>query len=247
MVIDLVGLAVALITALLLAVLTRLRRKSTPRLRPITALTRLYQAFGLSVEDGTRLLLALGGGSILTRHAAAAFAGLGLLREVAQKASVSDRPPVAISGEAPLALLSQDSLQAGYRSIGAAEYYQPANGRLGGLTPFSAAAATMTIIGDEQVSAVALIGHFGIEAALISDAADRAGSTLLGASSDPAAQSALYATASETLIGEELFAAPAYLSGRASFVAGLTVQDILRWLVVAGLLGGAALKVVGIF
>jgi hypothetical protein len=245
--IDFVGLGLVAFTALLLAALTRVRGRSTLRLRPIAGLTRLYRAFGLGVEDGSRLLVALGAQALLTRHAAAALAGLGLLREVSQKASVSDRPPVAASGEGALALLSQDSLQAGYRAIGAAEYYQPSTGRLAGLTPFSSAAATMTMVSDEDVSAVALIGHFGMEAALLSEAAERSNATLLGASSDPAAQAALYATASETLIGEELFAAPAYFSGRASFVAGLTVQDVLRWLIVVGLLVGAALKIFGIF
>jgi hypothetical protein len=172
--------------------------------------------------------------------------GLGLLREISEKASVSDRSPISAAGDASLALLSQDMLQAGFRAIGAAEYYQPATGRLAGLTPFSSAAATMTMLSDEHVSAVALVGHFGTEAALLADAADRSNATLVGGSSDGASQASLYATASEALIGEELYAAPAYFSGRPTFVAGLTVQDILRWLIVIGLLAGAALKVVGI-
>ena len=49
-----------------------------------------------------------------------------------------------------------------------------------------------------------------------------------------------------TLIGEELFAAGAYLGAGASHVASLTVQDILRWVVILALLGGAAVKLVGI-
>jgi hypothetical protein len=246
-VIDVVGLGLVVFTALLLALLTRLRRKSPPRLRPITGLARLYRAFGLSVEDGTRLLLGLGAQSFLSRHAAAGLAGLALLREVSQKASVSDRPPVSASGDAALALLSQDSLHAGYRVIGAAEYYQPSTGRLAGLTPFSAAASTMSMVHDEDVSAVALVGHYGMEAALLSEAADRSNATILGASSDPAAQAALYATASDALIGEELYAAPAYFSGRPTYAAGLSVQDVLRWLIIIGLVIGAVLKILGIF
>jgi hypothetical protein len=246
-VVDLVGLGVVGLSGLLLLVLTRLKRKSIPRLRPIAGLTRLYRAFGLSVEDGSRLLVVLGGQSLLTRHAAAGLAGLGLLREVSQNASASDRPPVAVSGEAALALLAQDSLQAGYRAVGAGEYYQPTTGRLAGLTPFSSAAATMTMIHDEHVSTVALVGHFGMEAALLSEAADRSGAVLVGASSDLAAQAGLYATASEALIGEELYAAPAYFGGHPSFIAGLTVEDILRWLIVVGLMAGGALKILGLF
>jgi len=242
---DLLGVGIAVLSALLLVVLGRIRRASAARLRLIPGLTRLYRAFGLSVEDGTRLLVALGGQSLLTRNGSSALAGLGLLREVSQKASVSDRPPLAVAGESALALLAQDTLHAGYRAIGAAEFYQPVTGRLAGLTPFSAAAATMPMLDDEQVSVAALIGHFGVEAALLADAAERSNVLLIGATGDPAAQSVLYATAAESLIGEELFAAPAYFANRPMPAASLAVQDILRWVIIVGLLLGAVLKVSG--
>src|SRR5574340_968500 len=170
---DLLGLAVVGLATFLLVLLTRMRRRSTPSLRPIAALTRLYRAFGLSVEDGSRLLVVLGGEGLLGRHGAAGLAGLGLVREVSEKASASDRPPVAVAGEAALALLAQDSLQAGYRTIGAGEYYQPTTGRLAGLTAFSSAAATLSMMSDESVSTPALVGKYGVKAALLSEAADR--------------------------------------------------------------------------
>ena len=243
--IDWLGFGLAAIAGLLLAVLARLRRRAPARLRSIPAFSRLYRAFGLSVEDGTRLLVGLGSGGLLTGNSASALAGLGVLRDVAQKASVSDRPPVAVAGDAGLALLAQDTLQAGYRAIGAGEYYQPVTGRLAGLTPFSSMAATMPMLDDDSVSVTALFGHFGAETGLLSDAAERSNVLLIGATADPAAQSVLYATASEALIGEELFAAPAYLTNAPAASASLAVQDILRWLIIAGLLLGAVLKVLG--
>jgi hypothetical protein len=56
----------------------------------------------------------------------------------------------------------------------------------------------------------------------------------------------LYAGSQDALIGEELFAAGAYLGAESSHAASLTVQDILRWLVILALLGGAALKFLGV-
>jgi Domain of unknown function (DUF6754) len=244
--VDIVSLGLVGLAAFLLLVLSRLRRRSTSRLRLIPGLTRLYRAFGLSVEGGTRILVSLGSPNVLSRDFGASLAGLALLREVSQKASASDRPPLAVSGEASLALLSQDSLHAGYGAIGASEYFQPETGRLAGLTPFSMAAGTMPMLGDEQVSAVALIGHFGIESALLAEAADRSNAFIVGSSAGPAAQAALFATASEVLVGEELFAAPAYFAGDNSASAGLTVQDALRWLIVIGLCVGVALVILGV-
>ena len=166
--------------------------------------------------------------------------------EAAEGRALPPRRELAAAGEASLAILAQDSLAAGYAAVGAAEYFQPSTGRLTGMTPFSAAAGIMPILGDEQVSAAALVGHFGLEAALVSDAAERANTVLIGASDDPAAQAALYASASDALIGEEMFASPAYLGAGPAHVASLAVQDILRWLVIAALLAGTAFKLFGL-
>jgi hypothetical protein len=68
----------------------------------------------------------------------------------------------------------------------------------------------------------------------------------IGASDDVVGQAVLFAGTQESLIGEELFAAGAYLGSGASHTASLTVQDILRWLVIIALLGGAFAKFAGI-
>jgi hypothetical protein len=50
------------------------------------------------------------------------------------------------------------------------------------------------------------------------------------------------------LIGEELFAAGAYVGAGAAHDASLTVQDILRWLVIVAILIGSLLKLAsGVF
>jgi hypothetical protein len=244
---NFLGLGLIGICAILLLVLSRLQRKSIPRIRAIPAMTRLYRAIGLSVEDGTRLLIGLGNSSLLTGSAGAPLAGLGMLRHLTERTSISDRPPVAVAGEAPLALLAQDTLEAGYESAGAGEYYQPTTGRVVGLTPFSAATGTFPILRDENVSAAVFIGHFGVEAALLADAAERENVMVVGSSDDLAAQAVWFASATETLLGEELFAAGAYLGANPSQTASLTLQDILRWVIILALLVGAGLKLLRLF
>jgi hypothetical protein len=56
------------------------------------------------------------------------------------------------------------------------------------------------------------------------------------------AQAVIYALADEPLIGEEFFAAPAYLQGTPMQVGSLRAQDILRWVLVVALLIGVVLK-----
>jgi hypothetical protein len=239
-------LIVVVIAALLLLAFTALRRRSPAVLRRIEAFERLNRAIGLAVEEGTRLHISLGRGNLLTARGGSALAGLAMLRRLAERTSVSDRPPIATSGDASLSILSQDTLRAGYQAAGADDQYRLHTGRLSGLTPFAYAAGTIPITRDENVSANIVIGDLGAEAALLAEAADRQDAHLIAASDNLSAQSVLYASAQDPLIGEELFASGAYVGAGASHEASLQAQDVLRWLVILAILAGALLKLVGV-
>jgi hypothetical protein len=147
------ALIIIVFTAFLLLVITLWKRKAPARLRDIPAFTRLYRILGLSVEDGTRLHVSLGHGSLLDARGGSAFAGLAALRIIAERTSVSDMPAVASAGDPPLGLLTQDTLQSGYKAAGVEELYVPTTGRVTGLSPFSYAAGAMYITQNENVSA----------------------------------------------------------------------------------------------
>ena len=240
-------LAILAVSAILLLTITLWKRKSPANLRDIPALTRLFRTLGLSVEDGTRLHISLGRGSFLDSRGGSGLAGLAVLRYIAERTSVSDEPAVASAGDPALGLLAQDTLQAGYQAAGVEELYVPTTGRVTGLTPFGYAAGAMNISQNENVSTNIMLGHFGPEAALLAEASDRENITVIGASDDLAGQAVLFANTQDALIGEELFAAGAYMGAGASHTASLTVQDILRWTIIVALLGGAFAKLAGIF
>ena len=147
-----------------------------------------------------------------------------------------------------MAILSQDTLHTASQAS-AQGTYDPAAGRLTGLTPFSYAAGAMPAIRDENISANVLMGNFGVEVALLAEAAERANTFTLAGSDNLAAQAVLYASAQEPLIGEELYAAGAYLGAGPVHEVSLLVQDILRWLIIVAILVGALfqlLKLIGI-
>jgi len=244
---TIVGLSVVLIGAaaiFLLAVFDR--KKAAGVFRPIVGFQRLRRAIGLAVEDGKRLHVTLGEASVLSSNSASALVGLSTLERIAQLSIISDRPPMATSGDGSLSILSQDTLRAAYRKGNAMEQYDPKRGLLTGPTPFSYVAGAIPIIHDESISANILVGSFGAEVALLTDAIERENAFSMAASDSLIAQAALYATASEPLIGEELFAIPAYLQASSFHTASLKAQDILRWLVIAAILAGSALKLIGV-
>lgn len=242
-----IPLALLLLAAFLLGLITLLKRRNPGALRQIPAFAALARSVGLSIEDGKRLHISLGDGGLFDGRGGSALAGLALLRNIAERTSVSDMPSVATAGDATLGLLTQDTLQAGYQAAGVEDAYVHTMGRIAGLTPFSYAAGTMSIPQNENVSTNILLGHFGPEAGLLAEASERAGTSLVGATEDLAGQSVLFVETQEPLIGEELFAAGAYLNAEPAHIASLTVQDLFRWLIILALLGGSAAKFMGAF
>lgn len=225
---DVIGLAVALLL-LFLILGTRNTRRT---IRSIKAFRELRRTIELSVEDGSRLQINLGGGGLLGPDSAAAFAGLTLLRQVANTAADSDQPPVATTGDAMLMLLAQDTLRHTYRRLDIPGQYNLRLGRATGLTPFSYAAGTLPLILDRSVSASALVGSYGEEVGLITAASQRSGAFSLGGSNTLNGQALLFGSAQEPLIGEEVFATGAYMNAGAAHRASLHAQDVLRWLII---------------
>jgi hypothetical protein len=239
------ALVVVLAFFILIVVFTVILRRQpgNRNLRALPAFTRLGRAVGLAVEAGQRLHLSLGSGDLVGPQSAVAYVGLSVLRRVSRATSISDKPPVATSGEGALAILSQDTMRSTSGEMGVA--FDPMSGRLTGLTPFSYAAGAVSVIHDEDVGANVLIGNFAAEVAIINEAAERAHSLTLAGTDNVPGQAVLYATAQETLIGEETFAGGAYLGAGLTHIASLHVQDIFRWILIGVISAGALLKLVG--
>jgi hypothetical protein len=244
---ELLGLGFILVFLSLMAMFTIMgKSQRIQNLREIPAFTKLKRGIGLAVEAGQRLHLSLGHGGVYGQQGASALIGLSVLQRIARAASISDRPPLASSGEATLTILSQDTMKNAYHAINADNQYEPTMAQLTGLTPFSYAAGTLPIIFDTQTSVNLMIGSFGSEIALITDASERTGGMAIAGSENISAQAIMYASAQELLVGEELFAAGAYLQAGPMHTASLRAQDFLRWIIIGIILLGAFLKLIGV-
>jgi hypothetical protein len=221
-----------------------LRQREGRELREIPAFDRLRRAIGLAVEAGSRLHISLGRGQLLSTQSAIGYVGLSILDRIARSTSISDRPPVATSGEGSLGILSQDTQRDAAKYLGVQS--DPMRGRITGLTPYSYAAGTLSFIQEEDIGANLLVGSFGNEVALITDAAERTDSMTLGGTDNLTGQAVLFAAAKEPLIGEETYAGGAYLGAGPMHFASLYAQDILRWIIIGLILIGAILKLFGV-
>jgi hypothetical protein len=222
------------------------RRYPGVKLRQISAFTKLRRVIGLAVEAGSRLHISIGRGGILDTEGASAFVGLSVLERLANSASTSENPPIATAGEGVIGTLAQDTLRGNYQRIGLGERFDPTTGRVTGLSPLSYAVGTLPVAGDRKTGANVLMGHYSSEVALIADAGERSDNLTVAGTDNLSAQAVLFAAAHEPLVGEELYAAGAYMNAGSMHDASLRTQDLLRWAVIVVILLGLLLKLLGL-
>ena len=244
---GLIGLAFVLLFLVLMIIsATAQGKRPEEGLREISAFNNLRRAIGLAVEAGSRLHITLGRGSVLGRESTSAFVGLSVLDRLARLASTGDNPPIATAGNSSLVILAQDTLSGSYQQLGLGEQYKSTTAQMVGFTPFSYAGGALAMAADKNTGASILIGNFGAEVALITDAGERSGNLTLAGTDNIPAQAVLYATAQEPLIGEEIYAGGAYVNAGPMHFASLRAQDMIRWILVAVILLGLFVKIVGL-
>ncbi len=241
------GFGLVFVALLLLFAFWALARSRAARpLRPLPPLAQLRRAIGEAVESGQRLHLSLGHGTLTGPQSALALVGLTVLGRLGRIAAVADRPPVASAGTGPLGLLAQGTLTAAFRESGVEHRMHPLYAQITGLIPEAYIAGAMMLAADPHNAAEVFLGNFGPLGGLLTDVVEQRGGLSVAGTDHVPTQAVFYATASAPLIGEEPFAAGAYLGAGPFHSASLQVQDGLRWLLIGVMVLGGLLKLLGV-
>ncbi|OQY21336.1 MAG: hypothetical protein B6I35_08575 [Anaerolineaceae bacterium 4572_32.2] len=229
---------VLLSVPLLFYALSRTRTGHKPNLRPLPAFDLLAGMSGRAAESNRVLHVGLGMGGISGPDTAVSLAGLTALEYLADQAALSESRLVVTVANPTLLPAAQEVLRRAYAHQGKSEIFTPSQVRL--LAPDKAAyaAGVMDILEGEDPLTNVTIGAFGDEYLLIGETGAKKGLEQVAGTDNPAALAFMYAIADETLIGEEIFAAGAYLHGDSESVAGIIVQDWWRYLVVLIIIAG---------
>jgi hypothetical protein len=215
-------------------------------IRPIPAYDKINKEINIAVEDGTQLHISLGRGGMTGPESASALAGLSILKQIIEKSSVCDHPPIASTGDPVTSILAQDTIQGSSKAISVTDQLRNPSGELIGVTPFSYAAGSLSIIRDSNVSANIHTGWFGNEVIWFTTAGERQSSPTIAGAAQLPAQAVIYASASDPLIGEELYAGGAYLGAGKIHQASISTQDVIRWIIIVIILGSVLLNFLGL-
>ncbi len=243
------------------------KRGAQLTLRPIDAYSALKGLLARAAEAGQPVHLSVGITGIGDQNTADTTAGLTVLEYLAERAAISASPPIVTIANPTALPVAQDLIRRAYRRQGYPEEYDPARVRFIAPTnptqnsaalpgpilyanspqdAFAYAAGTMRVLNQHKLIANVMVGQFGDEFLLLGETGARRNLDQIGGTSTVSTLPFVYATVSHPLIGEEIYASGAYLSDRPAHLSSLMAQDVLRWVLVAGIGIAIVLRTVGL-
>jgi hypothetical protein len=225
----------------------RARRGHLPALRPIAGYDTLAGLVGQALEAGQTLHLSLGTGGVGGPRTPESLAALAVLEHLTGHSGLGYVAPTVTVADGSLLLLAQGTLRRGYARYAPPEVPWPVQVRYLAADPVAYAVAAADVVGRETLAANVVVGAFGDEYLWLGEAGARRGVTQVAGAADPHILPLVVATSDRPLIGEELFAAGAYLSHRAAHLGSLRAQDWARWLIAVGLVGAVVARTAGLF
>lgn len=194
-------------------------------IRRITGIEAIDEAVGRATEMGRPVHFSPGIGGLSEETAAQTLAGLSVLGYVARLAAKYDTDLIVTNRMSEVLPISEEVVRQSYLSEGKPENFNPDKIIFLSDEQFAYAAGCMGIMSREKVAANVMMGAFWAESLIFAEGGFAAGSIQVAGTANTHQIPFFIAACDYCLIGEELFAAGAYLSQDPMQVAGIKVQD----------------------
>ena len=243
--VDVAAIAMLLVFVPLFVALS-LRAKDGRRfpLRPIAAYRRLQEMVSQAAESGQPIHVAMGVGRLGSDATPESLMGLTMFDYVARRASAANHPALGTVGEATILPAAQSVLHQARDEAGFGERYTGREVQFYGSDPLAYAAGAYAATARQRPVGSALLGRYGSEGLWLAESTAGLGMTRIGGAADPASAALLAVSLDDLLIGEEVFAAGAYLH-RPSHLGSLATQDVFRIVAILAIILGVVLTSLG--
>lgn len=198
-------------------------------IRPIGGLNAVDEAIGRATEMGKPILFVLGSG---TAGDIATIAGYSILSRVAKR-TAEYQTPIMVPVQDPVMLaMGQEVVRQAYLEAGRPDVYRPETVFYMSAMQFPYVAAVNGLMMRERPAANFYMGVFFAESLLLAETGSVAGSIQISGT-DQIPQIPFFVAATDyTLIGEELYAASAYLSQEPTQMGPLKAQDWTKLVII---------------
>lgn len=234
-------IVVILYTTLLLMYIQHARRGKSLYLRPIAGLQAVDEAVGRATEMGRPILYVPGLSSISD---VATIAALNILSHVTKKAGEYETKILVPVRDPVVYTIAREIVKESYYSIGRPDLYSEDDVFFATDSQFGYAAHVSGTMVRERTATNFFLGMFWAESLILSETGASTGAIQI-AGTDAVTQLPFFiVTCDYTLMGEELYAASAYLSHEPMLTATLKGQDAMK-VIILGIIG--ALSILNLF
>ena len=234
---------VVLYSAIVLVCIYYARRREI-YIRPIAGLEAVNDAIGRATEMGRPILYISGLSGISD---IATIASMLILGHLSRRTAAYETPIIVPCNDPLVMTAEREIVQQAYIEAGKSDIYDPQNIFYVTDSQFGYAAAVDGIMMREKPAANFFMGMIFAESLILAETGNRTGAIQI-AGTDADTQLPFFITACDyTLMGEELYAASAYLSRNPLLIAQLKGQDLGKVLLAAALLIGATLVTLGAY
>jgi hypothetical protein len=211
-------------------------------IRRITGLDAIDEAIGRCTEMGRPVHYTFGAGDFDTN----VLASFDVLKYASEKAADMDTDIIVTNFLPETQPITEEIVSQGFVSQGKADKYKPDNVRFLSNNQNSYVAGIYGIFMRERPAANLMLGPFFAESMLIAEVGQMIGAIQIGGTGRTIQVPFFIAACDYTLIGEELFAAGAYISRNTFQVAALMAEEVAKYLAVALMVIGAIFKTMGV-
>lgn len=211
--------------------------------RRIPGIDAIEEAIGRATEMGRSVLYVPGINDIDDIQT---MASLNILESVAKVTARYETPIVVPTNYPVVMTLAQEMVKNGYIAAGRADGYDPDSVRYVTTEQFAYVAAIAGIMLRDKPAANIYLGSFYAESLLLAETGFSTGAIQIAGTAQVAQLPFFVVACDYTLIGEELYAAGAYLSREPRLLGSLKGSDYMKVALIAAMVIGCVLETVGI-
>ena len=219
------------------------RMGASTRIRRIAALEAVDEAVGRATEMGRTVLFVPG---IQDMNDIQTIAGITVLGRVAKTAAEYDARLEVPTCRSIVMTAAREAVQSAHLAAGRPETYSEGNINYITDEQFGYVAYLSGQMTREKPAACFYMGAFYAESLVLAENGNSIGAIQIAGTAEPSQLPFFVAACDYTLIGEEFFAASAYLSGERDQLGSIKGQDDGKALAVGSILVGTTLLTVGV-
>ena len=233
----------ALLCGVVLAFILWARSGKVLKIRTIAGLAAVDEAVGRATEMGRPMLYVNG---ILDMDDLQTVAGVTVLGRVAKTAAEYDARIEIPTARSLVMSAARETVEASYLTAGRSDAYNPDLIYYVTDEQFGYTAYVSGLIVRDRPAACFYMGAFFAESLILAETGNSVGAIQIAGTAMPSQLPFFVAACDYTLIGEEFFAASAYLSGQPEQLGSLKGQDMGKILVGLVLIIGVTVATIGV-